>query len=399
MQKSRQRKQRRPQGWPDGVPVPTPGPFSENQRWTTDDYARLHRFYPLYGPHYCARLLGRTVNAVKVKANNIGITESRQWSPEEIKTLKEIYQSGIPWARRHASRALGRTEIAVITKARKLGYLFKRPERWTGKEEAFLKKHYRAKGPQQIAKELGKRYSQVLAMASKLGVSRRRKKVTQKDVAYILRNARRQSFQAMAKHLNLSSKTVTQIALEHGIARKGQPEPSAPKELRAKTSRNRMPWMPEEDEIVRKYYPENGARYTGQILGRSYKAVQARAEKLEVKFARTPSMTEEVSVRESRLRSEWIAEDIEILQKHYSTDGPRHTSILLGRTRKATAERARVMGIKYVGNRPWTEAERRRLISMKAKKIPHAEIATALDRTEHSVTKQLYLLRKKGEIA
>ena len=322
-------KQSPPPNWPAGVPVPKPGPFRQNQRWTADEHEQLRLYYVVYGADYCARLLGRTKGAVQQKAMTLGLRRVPRWSTNEIEQLKSIYQSETSWKRRKAVRELDRGVHAIHKKVTALD-VTSSPQPWSKQELQFLRSNYGKLPPKEIAKTLKRRYSQVIAMASRIGVSKKRKKATKREISLILRQIGKKSLRQLASELELPYAQVVRVASEH------------------EKMRNR---------------------------------VQAHA----------PATTG-LKKKSSHHRQEWTEEEEEILRKEYTQHGPRYTALLVGRTRKATSERARRMGLKFEKFKPWTKKEVKILNQMYPYST-YAQIAKRLGRSTHSIHQKLKRMR------
>lgn len=91
--------------------------------WTKEEEKILRELYPSAGPAACATRLGRSRNAVRVRAQKLGLQRShtvgrgRPWTPQEEEYLRRYYRR-LP--AREIAAELGRTTSAVHTRARRL---------------------------------------------------------------------------------------------------------------------------------------------------------------------------------------------------------------------------------------------------------------------------------------
>ena len=93
-------------------------PKRSNKRWTDEEIAFMKDYYGILPPKEIARLLGRSYNAVRNKAVELGLTKNCDWTDKEISLLKALY-GRMPAS--EIAKLLGRSEDAVYHKAMKLG--------------------------------------------------------------------------------------------------------------------------------------------------------------------------------------------------------------------------------------------------------------------------------------
>ena len=90
--------------------------------WSPQDEKYLIENYPKYGAKECAKFLGRTERAVMFRARQLGLRAPGKWAPEEEEYLIKNYAK---YGAKECVKFLGRTEDAVMSKARELGIKFR----------------------------------------------------------------------------------------------------------------------------------------------------------------------------------------------------------------------------------------------------------------------------------
>ncbi|RLC78613.1 MAG: hypothetical protein DRI61_09580 [Chloroflexi bacterium] len=93
-------------------------PKRSNKRWTDEEIAFMKDYYGILSPKEIARRLGRSYNAVRNKAVELGLTKSLDWTDKEIALLKALY-GRMPAS--EIAKLLGRSEDSVYHKAMRLG--------------------------------------------------------------------------------------------------------------------------------------------------------------------------------------------------------------------------------------------------------------------------------------
>ena len=139
--------------------------------WAPKEIEYLIKNYPKYGAEECVKFLGRTKAAVRNKARELGLTTSGKWTPEEEKYLIENYPK---YGAKECAKFLGRTEDAVMSKARQLG--LRAPSKWAPEEEEYLIKNYAKYGAKECVKFLGRTKAAVKNKARELGIKFRNRK-------------------------------------------------------------------------------------------------------------------------------------------------------------------------------------------------------------------------------
>lgn len=139
--------------------------------WTSRDDAQLRELW-LQGEliEDIAAQLKRTPSSIQTRARRLGLPPRRDvWTAEQDALLTELWTSGV--RRRDIAARIGRPEPSVRARAKRLELL--RPGRhvFTPAEEAFLRRHYQARGARWCAEQLGLRPPQIHRVASRLGIA------------------------------------------------------------------------------------------------------------------------------------------------------------------------------------------------------------------------------------
>ena len=139
------------------------------------------------------------------------------------------------------------------------------------------------------------------------------------------------------------------------------------------------PWTPEEDDILRKYFPQMGAKAATLLSGRTRGACQKRASNMGLTDRKVWTPEEEALLREKyptmgrkvagllpnhsanacQMRAQvlgvrkadyhrakkWSTEEDDVIREHYPYMGTGVQSYLPGRTRDACQQRANLLGV------------------------------------------------------
>ena len=120
---------------------------------------------------------------------------------------------------------------------------------------------------------------------------------------------------------------------------------SSNKEVRYMRSNS---WTPEEIEILKKYYPEEGARVVKRLPNRTATNCTSKASELKIR-----------STGAKKEYARWTKEDNEILRKYYPIEGEACFTRFPYRTYRACQAHARKIGLAKPHMLPWTEEEER----------------------------------------
>ncbi len=154
--------------------------------WTEEEIAYLKIAYPTVYTKDIAKKLNRSVCAVQLKANKIGLKKetgwshgrpAKRWTQDEDEFLKRHYEKD---PHKEIAKKLGRTVKAVRRRVGMLGIKkvdihsrgFVRRV-WTAEEEDLLLKLYPTTSIAEIARRLKRSYHSIWIKAQRLGVNRK----------------------------------------------------------------------------------------------------------------------------------------------------------------------------------------------------------------------------------
>jgi len=110
------------------------------QPWSGTEINLLRELYATYTPNEeIAEKIGRTFNAIQKMAEKIGLVKMEFWSESEDELLKKLYKK---ISYKQLAERLGRTLSAVNARTQSLGLEWKKPENWTQDEIDFLENSY-----------------------------------------------------------------------------------------------------------------------------------------------------------------------------------------------------------------------------------------------------------------
>jgi hypothetical protein len=137
--------------------------------WSEQEDQRLREAYQVCSYGELARRLGRTLPAAKARAITLKLdSKVPNWTEEEIQFLRESY--GMTDVGRIAGE-LGRTRAAVAKKAREMGLVCFR--HWSGRDVRKLRGLYPRCTIGELAEEFGRSCDSIRGKAARLRLSRR----------------------------------------------------------------------------------------------------------------------------------------------------------------------------------------------------------------------------------
>lgn len=284
-------------------------------------------------------LPGRTMHAIYKRCSRLGVQrqESRQWTKEELKILRELYPTfGVDGV---YARLTGRPRGSIAVQASKLGLKYtganasgKRFTSWSSAEIEILRENS-SLDMTSLMKLLPGRSScaiknQLRRFATDVGV---RVHWTEKEDA-ILRKYYVSEGSAVVDRLGRHTLGSTlHRAHQLGLVRDFN-----------------LPWTDEEDSVLKEFYCKERGNVSKRLSGRSAYACLKRAKALGIKVH----------------NAHWTAEEDAILSKHLLEDGEKIVDRLPGRSFGACIARGRKLGV-WSGNRDsrhWTRKELRILL-------------------------------------
>lgn len=198
--------------------------------WNDHETTVLRRLYADHSDAELAACLGRSEWAVKGKARNLGLVRthqehpgclvphpSRAWSPTEIRLLKRLHQT-TPYE--EIADLIGRTRNAVHMKARKLG--LHKMDFWTEKEDQFLEEHHRTLSYEEIGEILGRSEGAVKARAITLGLDCKAPRWTEEETRSLAAYYGSTASDTMSVMLGRTRRALLQKAHREGLLQKSR---------------------------------------------------------------------------------------------------------------------------------------------------------------------------------
>ncbi|MHC4078179.1 MAG: hypothetical protein ACYST0_07020 [Planctomycetota bacterium] len=138
--------------------------------WSTQELERLTSLYPRSSESQVARILGRTVETVRRKAEELFRRPNKRgpWNSKEDDTLRQAYGLLNPSA---LSLVLARSQRDVRQRVRQLRAQLRRGP-WTSREQLLLKKVYGTRSDHNLVACLSRPKAEILRMASRLCLSK-----------------------------------------------------------------------------------------------------------------------------------------------------------------------------------------------------------------------------------
>lgn len=316
--------------------MPKAGAYSVGQRWTVEEEDLLKEFYPKYGAAYVSRLLGRSRYGVLARASRLEVKLQPRWRPhwkeEEIEVLKREQGRYGKRSSRTIATMLGRSKLGIISKTRLLG-LSTPPKKWSKRELTLLRTHYGKMPTAELVRKIGRDAKSIISMASARGLSKPKPTLTPKQRKFIARNLGKLSFKTIAERLGISQSPVRTEADRIGYQSKKGPGrlPEETASIPPKRSRNLKQWTQQDDALLAEHYPLRGSHYTAALLGRSQKATSERARLL--------------GITANAFSGRWSQDEDHTLRKLYRKKTLKEIAAEMNRTFSSVAARVHTLGL------------------------------------------------------
>lgn len=302
--------------WPEGVPMPKIGPFASRHIWSRLEDQKLRAYYNRYGIAYCARLLGRSAAAVKIRASRIGIAQLNVvWSARDDAYLR---RSHLTRTSRELATKTGRTVVAVRKRLRDLG--LRESNAWSPKEMALLKKHYGTMKSAELARLIGRSGGAIRNMASEIGLSTAYRTISPDEEMAIVALIGAEPLATIGERFGILPARVSKIAHDHGI------DPELARQSR---------WSTADDQFLRDNWATMSVPDIARHVGRNRDAVYAHAATIGL------SPGDSLYGRTKR----WTPEDDRRLRELYGTMSRREVAALMGRPPGSIKHRAQRLGL------------------------------------------------------
>ena len=233
-----------------------------SKKWTPEEIVVIQKYYAKKGVRYVYKLLeGRGPNAIMAKAAKLGIRfegNSRPWHEWEKNYLRRNYKTK---KTQSIARTLKRSIPAIIVAAKKLGLNDHAAAGWTEKEKNVLRKLYpdRKNSLADISKLINRTRSAILIQAQVIGIHRPPKDHmwTKEEHQYLVKHFKTKSYKEIAEDLGLTASAVGHHACRTGL----QHRPKG------------RPWTDEEKEFIKLNYKKMPTREIAAKLNRSVDAI------------------------------------------------------------------------------------------------------------------------------
>ena len=145
------------------------------KQWTTEENQYIIENFGKWTFSDMSKKLGCAITTVEKRAIYLGLNfekkTAKRWTEEEIKTAETLFESGNTY--QEISDVIERSEWAVANLLRNLGYSYRLPQYWKGKELKYLRENYQKMTYEEIAHELGRTTKSVGAKAKEMGFQKR----------------------------------------------------------------------------------------------------------------------------------------------------------------------------------------------------------------------------------
>lgn len=245
--------------------------WKRKEYFTEDEKEIIRKYYITERDDIIKRLPFHTAEGIRLCAVRIGL-HTKKWTDEEIDILKKYYSIDLKLCVELIQQVNPRRNLGNITsKANALGLV--RINYWSKEEDEIILKYYAIEGCDFVYKLLGEKRNKpsIMTRASRLGV-KQQPLWTQEELKLLIQFYPDEGQDIIKR---LPNKNASQIA-------------SKAQALKIKSNSSLCPrnnkWAPEEDEIIREFYPYEGKLCASRLKQRNEKAVQQRASLLGVKY-------------------------------------------------------------------------------------------------------------------
>ena len=297
-------------------------PHKKPYKWTDEELEIVKKYYSAGGVKEVHKYLPHIENRViQSCAEKMGIAY-QIWTDEEIRILKEYYIS----EGANISKRLQRHTIhSIRQKAKKLG--IKQPYIWTDEKLAILKEYYPIEGMQVLKRLEGITKRQVQSVVYRYGLTVNNRKYTKSEPWT------EEEIELLKKHYPIiGSKVIKYLTNRTKDMIRFKANDLGIKFFKSTNNQN---FTLEEDELIKKYYPTEGTKVAERLNNRTRDSVRARARRLNV-YATDLVFPDFTNV----VREKWTPEEDEIIRKYYPTEGHKVYLRLPNRTVSAVSKHA-----------------------------------------------------------
>jgi len=324
-----------------------------SQKWTASELGILKKLYPENINDILSLFPHRTKGAVHKKAKHLGLYAIPRWTQDEIDILKKHYST----AGSHVKVILpGKSRFSINKKAKSLN-LQCVINPLASEFQELLNKHRDITGNKSAV------FVNVLWTHEEIDIVRKNYAKMGYKVNKLLPHRTTESIQSRAKDMKITKykellnwsdeeiALIKELYPEIGSRVTEKLNDRKPKQVRKKAfllglkvKYGGFSWTEEENELIKKYYLELGVKGVRKRLPyRSEEQIRHHSLKLGVRH---------------RFNKKWEQNEIEILKAYYPFVGSNTYVYLEGRTKEQTGEKARHIGLKFIGDRnSWDQKE------------------------------------------
>ena len=265
--------------------------------------------------------LGVNVHSISDRLKRLGLKKqtSTKWSEEELQIVKDNYDHGVNYV---LTLLPNRTKAMVKNAVKNMGLHNGKLKIWTKEELETIKKYYFEEGKNGVSKRLGKSPMACEQKAAQLNLrykgngldpwSREADDIVRQY--YPIEGSDGVYERLASLGMSMTKSRIWDRAKVLGVKR-------------------RQVWTKEELDILRKFYPTEGADGISKRLKKSKSQISNKAFNLKLKYAGVHNR-------------EWTKEEDDIIIKHYSFGGVDRCADLLDRSREAIKSRAGILNLK-----------------------------------------------------
>lgn len=246
---------------------------SISNSWTPQEDALLISHYPLEGTR-CAYLFPRhSVCGVACRAKALGLHIPPKWTTAMDQILRDYYKTNLLLAQSLLETS-GVSKSSIRSRARALGLTSPSSNHvWTSWEDDIIRKYYPVEGRTVAARLNGLPKDVIRRRAKKLGVGcgKYKDKWSEEELR-LLRDHLNEGVNAVSALLpGRSVKAILTKSQELGI-----------REPRCRLAYSRKRWSPEEEDLLRQFFPIEGRKVCERFPNRTVAAVKNHAKALGI---------------------------------------------------------------------------------------------------------------------
>ena len=190
---------------------------------------RLTLLFPKHSTERLMRKFGRTSSSISAQACALGLKKdpsqgypgpdrnSRKWTEKEIAFLKKHYKR---MKYLDVAAKLRRSSSSVNLKVQSLGFIKNKNKVWAVKEKKQLKKIYHQHTRKEVAEIFGCTLSSLSKQVRKLAIPGKYRLWTNAEIRYLAKNYKRLTLTQIAQHVKHSTKSIYEKARKLGLRKR-----------------------------------------------------------------------------------------------------------------------------------------------------------------------------------